>query len=71
MEVIRLLQMSDIHWTRQLDSTDDYTDIREMMLEDLGYYRVVAKPWGMIRNVSLNYCLEWNTINFIASCVIM
>lgn len=30
--------MSDIHWTRQLDSTDDYTDIREMMLEDLGYY---------------------------------
>lgn len=38
MEVIRLLQMSDIHWTRQLDSTDDYTDIREKMLEDLGYY---------------------------------
>ena len=58
MEVIRLLQMSDIHWTIQLDSTDDYTDIREKMLEDLGYYCQAtgnkgspAKACGLSKNL--------------------
>lgn len=38
MEIIRFLQLSDIHWTRQLEAADDYTDIRDQMLQDLDYY---------------------------------
>ena len=38
MKIIRLLQLSDVHWTKQLDSADDYTDIRDQMLQDLEYY---------------------------------
>ena len=38
MKTIRLLQLSDIHWKKQLDPADDYTDIRDLMLQDLGYY---------------------------------
>ena len=38
MEVIRLLQMSDIHWTKQPNAADDYTDIRNSMIEDLENY---------------------------------
>ena len=38
MKTIRLLQLSDIHWKKQLDAADDYTDIRGQMLQDLEYY---------------------------------
>lgn len=38
MKTIRLLQLSDIHWKKQLDAADDYTDIRDQMLQDLEYY---------------------------------
>ena len=38
MKIIRLLQLSDVHWTKQLDSADNYTDIRDQMLQDLEYY---------------------------------
>lgn len=38
MKTIRLLQLSDIHWKKQLDTADDYTDIRDQMLQDLEYY---------------------------------
>lgn len=38
METIRILQLSDIHWKKQLDQADDYTDIRDQMLQDLEYY---------------------------------
>lgn len=38
MKTIRLLQLSDIHWKKQLDAADDYTDIRDQMLQDLKYY---------------------------------
>lgn len=39
MKTTRLLQLSDIHWKKQLDAADDYTDIRDQMLQDLEYYR--------------------------------
>lgn len=35
MKIIRLLQLSDVHWTKQFDVADDYTDIRDQMLQDL------------------------------------
>ena len=38
MNIIRLLQLSDVHWTKQFDAADDYTDIRDQMLQDLEYY---------------------------------
>lgn len=38
MKKIRLLQISDIHWQKQLDAEDDYTDVRDQMLQDLKYY---------------------------------
>lgn len=38
MKIIRILQLSDIHWKKQLDAADDYTDIRDQMLQDLEYY---------------------------------
>ena len=38
MKTIRLLQLSDIHWKKQRDAADDYTDIRDKMLQDLNYY---------------------------------
>lgn len=38
MKTIRLLQLSDIHWKKQLDAADDYTDIRDQMVQDLEYY---------------------------------
>ena len=38
MNKIRLLQISDIHWQKQLDAEDDYTDVRDQMLQDLKYY---------------------------------
>lgn len=38
MKTIRLLQLSDIHWKKELDAADDYTDIRDQMLQDLKYY---------------------------------
>lgn len=38
MKKIRLLQITDIHWQKQLDAEDDYTDVRDQMLQDLKYY---------------------------------
>ena len=38
MKTIRILQLSDIHWKKQRDAADDYTDIRDKMLQDLNYY---------------------------------
>ena len=35
MKTIRILQLSDIHWKKQRDAADDYTDIRDKMLQDL------------------------------------
>lgn len=40
MKKIRLLQISDIHWQKQLDAEDDYTDVRDHMLQ--GKYSVKA-----------------------------
>ena len=46
MKKIRLLQISDIHWQKQLDAEDDYTDVRDQMLQDLKYY---CEPVGGIK----------------------
>lgn len=43
MKKIRLLQISDIHWQKQLDAEDDYTDVRDQMLQDLKYYCEATK----------------------------
>lgn len=49
MDRIRLLQISDIHWRKQLEMADDYSDIREGMLEDLKeYMKVEDLPFNKI-----------------------
>lgn len=43
MEKLRLLQISDIHWQKKYDLDDDYSDIREGMLNDLRNYMINNK----------------------------
>lgn len=38
MEKLRVLQISDIHWSKTPELLDEYKDIREKMIEDLSYY---------------------------------